>query len=124
MNVYEYEDYDNAERYALEAKKLVDAGGYTVFDSRIYMVLAECTLSHGNIVGAQELLEKGFRAAEGIASDYYSELALIYGKMLIRTGKWAEAEAFLKETLKTVDSNGQAGIHAWNEPYLYFKDNQ
>ncbi len=99
------EDYDNAERYALEAKKLVDAGGYTVFDSRIYMVLAECALSHGNIVGAQELLEKGFRATEGIASDYYFELALTYGKMLIRTGKWAEAEAFLKETLKTVDSN-------------------
>lgn len=100
------EDYDNAGQYASEAKMLADANGYTVFNSRICMVLAETYLSHGNTAKASELIKKGFSATENMASDYYFELALTYGKMLIAEKRWQKTEDFLNETLqKASDSN-------------------
>lgn len=99
------ENYDNAEWYAIEAKKIIDTKGYAVFNSRIYMVLSEVALSRGNIADAKDLLEKGFRATNNIISDYYFELSLTYGKLLIATEQWKEAETFLKETLKKVNNN-------------------
>ena len=98
-------DYTNAERYALEAKGIADKERYTLVDSRIYMVLGEAALQRGDIKIAGELLEKGFCAARNSDPDFYFELALPYGRMLIESGRYLEAGEFLSETLRTVNKN-------------------
>lgn len=98
-------DYAGAEEYALAAKEIADRKGYTAFDSRIYMVLAEVAMSRGDMDGAAKMLDKGFQAVEGTVSDYYFELALTKGKMLIQTRRWDEATEFLSQTLEMVDRN-------------------
>ena len=98
-------DYADAERYAAEAKRIADKEGYTLVNSRIYMVLGEAALQRGDISLAENLLQRGFTAAENTDPDFYFELALPYGRMLIQSGRYAEAENFLTETLSIVDRN-------------------
>ena len=106
-------DYANAERYALEAKRIADKERYTLVKSRIYMVLGEVALHREDISLAEDLLRKGFAAAENTDPDFYFELAIPYGRMLIQSGRYAEAENFLTETLSIVDRNS-------NIRYRYF----
>lgn len=98
-------DYEDAEQYALEAKRIADKERYTLVESRIYMVLGEAALHRGDISMAEDLLQKGFTAAENTDPDFYFELAIPYGRVLIQSGRYAEAENFLTETLSIVDRN-------------------
>lgn len=98
-------DYAAAGKYALEAKELADRYGYSLVYSRIYMVLGEVAMQRGDLAEAEKLLENGFRYARHSDYDFYFELALPYGRMLIGSGRYGEAETFLSETLDEIDRN-------------------
>ena len=98
-------DYAAAGKYALEAKELADRYGYSLVYSRIYMVLGEVAMQRGDLAEAEKLLENGFRYARHSDYDFYFELALPYGRMLIGSGRYGEAEPFLSETLDEIDRN-------------------
>lgn len=98
-------DYDGARRYADEAKRIADKESYTLVYPRIYMVLGEAALDDGDAAAADGLFRKGFEAARNTDPDFYFELAIPYGRMLIQSGRYAEAENFLTETLSIVDRN-------------------
>lgn len=98
-------DYAAAGKYALEAKELADRYGYSLVYSRIYMVLGEVAMQWGDLAEAEKLLENGFRYARHSDYDFYFELALPYGRMLIGSGRYGEAETFLSETLDEIDRN-------------------
>ena len=57
------------------------------------------------VAEAEKLLENGFRYARHSDYDFYFELALPYGRMLIGSGRYGEAETFLSETLDEIDRN-------------------
>lgn len=98
-------DYANAEKYALSAKEIADCNGYSLVNSRIYMVLGEAALQRGDTAMADSLLKEGFIAARNTDPDFYFELALPYSSMLIQSGRHEEAGQFLTNTLETVDRN-------------------
>ena len=98
-------DYDDAGRYALAAKALADANGYTLVYSRIYMVLGEVAMQRGDMAEAETQLLKGFEYASHSDQDFYFELALPYSRLLISSGRYGEAETFLTETLAMIDRN-------------------
>lgn len=98
-------DYAAAGEYALEAKELADRYGYSLVYSRIYMVLGEVAMQRGDLAEAEKLLENGFRYARHSDYDFYFELALPYGRMLIGSGRYGGAETFLSETLDEIDRN-------------------
>lgn len=98
-------DYSGAERYALDAKRIADKEKYSLVLPRIYMVLGEAALHRGNIALSEDLFKKGFAAVGNSDQDFYFELAIPYGRMLIESGKFQEAEEFLAGTLGAVNSH-------------------
>lgn len=98
-------DYEEAVRYADEAKRIADQENYTLVYPRIYMVLGDAALHRGDTSVAEDLLKKGFAAARNSDPDFYYELAFPYSRMLIQSGRFQEAENFLIGTLSTVNRN-------------------
>ncbi|HIZ86948.1 MAG TPA: helix-turn-helix domain-containing protein [Candidatus Coprenecus pullistercoris] len=98
-------DYEEAEKYAMNAKQIADREQYALVDSRIYMVLGEAARRRGEMDRAEELLQKGFTAARNTDPDFYFELALPYGRMLIQSERYREAEDFLTGVLSAVNKN-------------------
>lgn len=99
-------DYEGAENHAFMAKEIADECGYSLVYSRIYMVLGYAAMSRNDFAEAEEFLKKGFMYAEHSDADFYFELALPYGEMLIESGRFDEAESFIANTLEMVDKNG------------------
>ncbi len=96
-------DYDNAEKYALEAKKIADADGYSLVYSRIFMVLGRVGMHEGNLAKAESLLDSGFKYAEHSDPDFYFELSLAWGELLIARKDYMQAKDFITNTLAMVD---------------------
>lgn len=99
-------DYAAVEKYALKAKEYADRYGYSLVYSRIYMVLSEVAMQRGDSAEAERLLDNGFKYASHSDPDFYFELALPYGRLLMDSGRYGEAEAFLTKTLGKIERNG------------------
>lgn len=98
-------DYSNARKYAMEARKIADRDGYSLVYSRIFMVLGEVAMHDGNLSEAERLLREGFGYAQHSDPDFYFELSLTWGEMLIRSGRYDEAATFLANTLEMIDEH-------------------
>lgn len=98
-------EYDRAESLAMYAHKLAKDNDFSLVFSRIYMVLGETAYKRGDTTDAEQLLKRGFQYSQRSDPDFYFELAIPYGRLLMESGRCLEAEAFLEEALAYSSDN-------------------
>lgn len=102
------EDWAEAERFAMVAKKIADENGYSIIYSRMYMVLGEVEMAkeNGDMNAAKHYLEKGLEYARHSDNDFYYELSMPYVRLLMSFGQYEEAESFLKDIYSNLEHTG------------------
>lgn len=100
------EEFAEAEKYALKAKEIADADGYSIMYARIYMVLGVVSMQKGELEKAESFFRSGIEYAGHSDKDFYYEVSLPYMRLLMTMGRYEEARGYLEKMLANVESTG------------------